>query len=767
MSLSVATRSLVTTLTQSADEKASCLSGLDTRIAGLRTQMETQSSSLRDRDFKAHFVKQLLDNEGVHALIDKCHIEAKSPKEAQDAFRASMLAHVQAVVGARTHRSESARQTQIDETMEALMSQFEPCFRGLKEGAEASSTLSATCSSAMETVRGINREFSDFVARSTEHRSDARRSTDASTLMRTFRDGCKRRSRTTTEPFFDLWRSRSIAMGAMANPQEIKHELFETISKQLMTDKGYSPEDASKKAWHLVQEFSAPAQAAIEAETSHLSSYIFALGANPAALFAFHHQDQAAAALAYTAPSAAGDSTRLKLEHHLTLAQTFEATFETFKTSVQRHMVKSTHLMRSSYTRTETVLTNVLRDDPEIAVKLIKNCLQTLSSATPEQCQLVMTQRLLDLLQQIDPEYYAGDKGLDKAQHFYRALLEKLPATGTDSFEDMKRMVTVQSGTWAVDPSLLETYKLAKAVAPFVTPSPEVTGGDSKARLPATAARSGSLTDDPSSDTDLDSLSSLSSASTRSATPPYPTERIEAPARPEPSSIASTAPPRPVRAPAFLADIQRRKKTEDEEAVESSREARVEPPSTAPATVPSASGEGPRRGPMAAITPEMLRARTLKPAVPPTIPKEAATEASASEEAPRRGPPAGITADLMRSHVLKPTARHDAEETEREADTASGAGAAPKPAPKPGFDPKDALRVKLRSRTETGAPSEPAPKELTELERRLAARKDRSGEATAAPSKEGEAAAREPTELEKRLAARRARGGTSGDGKKA
>jgi hypothetical protein len=121
----------------------------------------------------------------------------------------------------------------------------------------------------------------------------------------------------------------------------------------------------------------------------------------------------------------------------------------------------------------------------------------------------------------------------------------------------------------------------------------------------------------------------------------------------------------------------------------------------------------------------------------------------------------------MRSHVLKPTARHDAEETEREADTASGAGAAPKPAPKPGFDPKDALRVKLRSRTETGAPSEPAPKELTELERRLAARKDRSGEATAAPSKEGEAAAREPTELEKRLAARRARGGTSGDGKKA
>lgn len=668
MSLSIASRASVGSVAQTEEVKAKYKSGLDQRIAGIGSHIEEQAAQLKSsKDFKTHFASKLVEDPSVLALLEKCHLETSDPAQAQAQFRSSILTHVQGAVGALTHKNEAERQVKIDQTMNELMHKLEPHLQGVRDGAQKTSQLERFCSNAHATEMSIRESLTGFIARRIEHRNDGR-STESSKLADEFCGDYKRLTGDKkSEPFLDLWRAHCQASGKMVKPEELKAELFNGLSKQLAEEKGYTPEDANRKAWHLLEGITTPAKAAIASEETYLSGFVFGMAANPEALKAFHHEtdvvksshmDNSAQMLqlakasgrASLSPGTNLGSLKVKLEHQLTAEQKHQQAFDELSGLMKENMIKTSGMLKgTSYPSTETVLSKILESKPEIFKDLVHSYFSQNSKSNISEFQREITNKLMVALQTIDSDHYGGDRGLEKANNFYREMIAKLNESASP-FLETKTQALREKEDWTVEQPLLEAYRHAKTLAPFVKEAP------AKAAAPE-------LPPAPSSQ---------STKAAAQAMPPA--------APPAGEAIAGEETPR-ARIPLSLGDAIAKKA-----AAMQQRSENAEP--IANSSQPSTEAKAP-------VLP-------TRPPMPGNI-------------------LAGIAGGAGRL-------RKTPEETKASEETK----AAPKPQ-KQGFNPEDALKVKLKKSEKPAAA--PAPqKELSELEKRLAKR--RAAESTDSPSSE-------------------------------
>lgn len=255
---------------------------LDGRIAEISKTPLTNGK--RGGDTPSSIAGRLADDAHVFSLLEKCLIETRSPDDGRAVFMKQLKDYLKAAWASTL--SGPALDDRVTQVVDHLMREYstqtglaQQRVEGFKQ-AQALTTPKAIVEASVQneerlevTQTRLCRELMNLVTHRTAGTSLKTEKLVAQTLAR-----YSSAEMASGSPFVQMWESYSKSHGKEASVYEVGHVLMRNIAKQLQTDKGYSEEDALRKAYHIVHEIIKLAEPERATKIGVVQGYVKALG---------------------------------------------------------------------------------------------------------------------------------------------------------------------------------------------------------------------------------------------------------------------------------------------------------------------------------------------------------------------------------------------------------------------------------------------------------------------------------------------------------
>lgn len=229
--------------------------------------------------------KRIVEEGHVFCLLEKCLIRSSNFLEGIDLFSTEMKAALK-----EAWRSHYANPADLDSKVDKVVAKLVATqsqradwlsrrVQGYKDArAMASSgSIARRCDGYERNCEVASKRLCDRLMSVARHRSDGA-SAETSRLVQIALSLYSPEENKMGSPFFQIWDQHCKAHLTAANPRDVVFDLAGQLAERLHNEKGYTVEDATRKAFHIVQRIVDGSKAEIAAHFSYMEGFLQSLG---------------------------------------------------------------------------------------------------------------------------------------------------------------------------------------------------------------------------------------------------------------------------------------------------------------------------------------------------------------------------------------------------------------------------------------------------------------------------------------------------------
>lgn len=286
---SVPSMALAASTGRAGGGKHQYLTKLDRSIEQLAKITLGGGATGKGHESASNVAKRLGEAGHVFSLLERCLIETKTTEEGLILFRTQMAERLKESWKGHYAGKPERLQAKVDEVIHTLMTNAGPYTEklarragGFKEALieVGSKGLEAVANENEVVLKAFTRNLEDRILAIMRHRSEGS-SMETTRLVSALYEGYGASEIAKGGPIARLHKLLCKSEMREANPRELQFLLIRNLAERFHKEKGYKPEDANRKAFHIVQELFERGKSETAAQLDYIHGYIEAVGVNP------------------------------------------------------------------------------------------------------------------------------------------------------------------------------------------------------------------------------------------------------------------------------------------------------------------------------------------------------------------------------------------------------------------------------------------------------------------------------------------------------